>query len=56
MHEKRLEQEKNCDECGKVCDLEETVYKIRHEGRVHCFDSLECKNAFQMKEFGSILY
>lgn len=45
-----------CNNCGKTCDLEKTIYKIKHKDKVYCFDSLECKNEFQKKQFGEILY
>lgn len=45
-----------CSHCGEACDLKETIYKIKHEDKVYCFHSQECKNEFQMKEFGEILY
>lgn len=48
--------ENKCSECGKSCSLKDTLYKIHHEEKLYCFDSLECKNEFQKKEFGEVLY
>lgn len=56
MHEEKLPHEHECDKCGKVCDLKKTTFKIKHKDQIYCFDSLECKNEFQMKEFGEVLY
>ncbi len=48
--------EDKCANCGKVCDLEESIYKIKHKGKIYCFHSEECKNKFQMEKFGEIVH
>ena len=47
---------KTCADCGKICNLEKKIWKIKHEGKIYCFCSEKCKNKFQEKKFGEIIY
>jgi len=45
-----------CAKCMKECDLEKTLWKIKHKGKFYCFCCKNCKHDFQEKEFGEIIY
>lgn len=45
-----------CAECMKECNLEETLWKIKHKGKIYCFHSEKCKKNFQKKHFGGVIY
>ncbi|MBI2661831.1 hypothetical protein HYX11_00035 [Candidatus Woesearchaeota archaeon] len=46
----------HCAECMKQCNLTKTIWKIKHKGALYCFDSEKCKEKFQKKRFGEVLY
>lgn len=53
MHQKRPAQ---CNLCGESCDLKETIYKIKHAGKLYSFCSEECKKKFQKEHFEQVIY
>lgn len=46
----------HCSECMKDCDIKETVWKIKHKDVIYAFCSEKCKDDFESKNFGGVIY